>query len=121
MVYQTSDGASLKAGLVVKDLQSQLRSWQDGECQRVSGLLLGLHVQNAQATVFFLKIALTLERIVFKGEQAFKERGAAWHLTAALHLHKRAVFVLPQLCLLLLELEQPGLQGFMPCYTYPQG
>src|SRR5581483_510779 len=103
MVYQTSDGASLKAGLVVQDLQSQLRSWQDGERQRVISLLLRLHIQNVQAIFAFLKIALALERIVFKGEQAFKERGATWHVTPALDLHKGAVFVLTHFYLLGLQ------------------
>src|SRR5690349_6890280 len=88
---QSLDGISRKAPAVIKCLQTEFCRGNGDNGERVVGPIERAHIAEAQTQVLFE--CSSIERVIFKNQQALEERPPTSDCTPTLHLDQRAVFV----------------------------
>ncbi len=108
---QALDGRRVEAAGVVADAELQRALEDAGEGERVRRQLLALGVRERERVLLGAGARRARDGEVLEDDQALEERGAAGHGGEGLHLDERAVLVVAQLGLVLLEVLEPGERG----------
>ena len=98
MTEHTFNGLIAKPLTVVNNFQKQLLPWGSDQGYRVIGQLYGLEIFYTQAGVALLESIV--HRVIFKYQNAFKQRQISRNLTPALDFDQGTVLELAQLQLL---------------------
>src|SRR5262249_51548343 len=111
MDEHAGDHRARKAMRVEQEPDDDLLAWNYHQRQRVICAFDVPRTGDVQATGPLFE--RSIEGVVFKDHEAFKQRYSAWQLTPTLHLGQRTIDVLRSLNLLVLKSLQPRQHTFI--------